>query len=152
MLASFLLIISPSDYHFFILRNELSDRMLIMKTFSQISKSFACCFLFSLLPILILLLAACGQSTSGTKVNTIAPTKTATATFTMTPTMVHTNTPTAIPTLPIEQARARLLELLANNGDCRLHIVIACRNSLYKIKQQRIHFDSAVKQQISKIG
>lgn len=41
--------------------------------------------------------------------------------LTLTPTVVvPTNTPTAIPPLQEEQARARLLELLANNGGCRL--------------------------------
>jgi hypothetical protein len=45
-------------------------------------------------------------------------------TLTLTPLPTHTPspspTPTAYPTLPVEQARARLLELLATNGNCRL--------------------------------
>jgi hypothetical protein len=44
------------------------------------------------------------------------PTLTPTATGTPTP----TSTLTTVPTLPAEDARKRLLELLANNGDCRL--------------------------------
>lgn len=86
-------------------------------------------FLFAAL--LILALTACGQTTPETQkilfVNTIAVTKTATVTATMTPTrtsvMVTTSTPIAIPTLPKEDASARLLDLLANNGGCRLPCV-----------------------------
>jgi hypothetical protein len=53
-------------------------------------------------------------STSPTE--TMPPTLTPTATGTLTPAF----TPTTVPTLPAEDARKRLLELLANNGDCRL--------------------------------
>jgi len=45
---------------------------------------------------------------------------TGTITPTITPAATDTPTSLAIPTLPVEQARNRLLELLANNGGCRL--------------------------------
>ena len=66
-----------------------------------------------------------GTSTR-TPVSTLPPspthTLTPTATFTIAPTHTPTpsSTPTAIPTLSIEDAHARLLELLADNGGCRL--------------------------------
>ncbi len=52
---------------------------------------------------------------------TPAPTRTAKAlsTATIVPTL-PTSTPTVIPTLLAEDARQRLLDLLANNGECRL--------------------------------
>lgn len=60
--------------------------------------------------------------TSTFPVSRISPTETVTPTFT--PTATGTSTPlstlTAAPTLPVEDARKRLLDLLANNGDCHL--------------------------------
>lgn len=53
---------------------------------------------------------------SASPTETLPPTVTPTATGTPTPAF----TPTTIPTLPIEDARRRLLDLLANNGGCRL--------------------------------
>jgi len=53
---------------------------------------------------------------SASPTETMPPTITPTTTGTPTPTF----TPTTILTLPAEDARNRLLELLANNGDCRL--------------------------------
>lgn len=80
--------------------------------------------IFLLVFLLILLLAGCAQPVSKTEiplpVRTATPTETMTYILTLTPTVIPTDTPTAIPTLTEEQARARLLELLANNGGCRL--------------------------------
>jgi len=55
-------------------------------------------------------------------VSRVAPTETVTPTLTLIATGTSTPLPTltAAPTLPVEDARKRLLELLANNGDCRL--------------------------------
>lgn len=69
------------------------------------------------------LFASCAQLTNNTATSTltitsISYTKTLAPTLTLTP--VSTYTPVAAPTLSVEHARARLLELLANNGNCRL--------------------------------
>jgi hypothetical protein len=73
--------------------------------------------------LLIMLLAGCAQPIRSTETpspaSTVTPTETMTPTLILTPTVIPTDTPTAIPTFTEEQARARLLELLANNG-CRL--------------------------------
>ncbi len=85
---------------------------------------------FSLL-LVMLLSVGCGRSgiegrtpspiVSAAPTETTKPTLTvAPLTPTLTPTPIRTNTPTAIPTLAVEQARARVSELLANNGGCRL--------------------------------
>lgn len=86
--------------------------------------------LFSLL-LFVTMVAGCAQSTesiitssatvpvlfaSTSPTGTMLPTLTPTATDTPTPTF----TPTTVPTLPAEDARNRLLELLANNSDCHL--------------------------------
>jgi len=77
------------------------------------------------LPGLLLVVFAAGCAPS-IRARTPQPVITAIRTETLTPTPVFTpsaaltNTPTPIPTLPVEQARAKLLELLANNGGCRL--------------------------------
>jgi hypothetical protein len=76
--------------------------------------------------LLFSLLAACAPAAIPTPTAaptasvtlTPAPTQTPTPLPTGTPTLAFT--PTAVPTLPAEDARKRLLELLANNGDCRL--------------------------------
>lgn len=78
-------------------------------------------FLFSLL--LIMLAAGCAQpiySTEMPPASTIAVTVKVTPTITRIPMAVPTNAPTIIPTLPEEQAHAQLLDLLADNGGCRL--------------------------------
>jgi hypothetical protein len=51
-----------------------------------------------------------------------SPTETLTPTLTLVPTGTKTQslTPIAVPSLPVEDARKRLLDLLATNGDCRL--------------------------------
>jgi hypothetical protein len=76
------------------------------------------------LMLVTILAAGCGQSTvvMGTP-SSIVPTllarsATPSPIFTTAPSV--TLTPTAIPTLSVEKAHARLLELLANNGNCRL--------------------------------
>ena len=81
--------------------------------------------------LFIMVFAGCTQSTESTitssptaldllisasPTETMPPTLTPTSTNTLTPTF----TPTTVPTLPAEEARKRLLELLATNGDCRL--------------------------------
>lgn len=81
--------------------------------------------------LFVMVFAGCTQSTESTitssatapvllvsasPTETMPPTVTPTATGTSTPAF----TPTTVPTLPAEDARKRLLELLANNGDCRL--------------------------------
>jgi hypothetical protein len=73
------------------------------------------------------MIAGCAQSTekaatpdypatSVSKMETITPTLAPIVTDTPTP----TTTPTAIPTLSVEEAGKRLLDLLSNNGGCRL--------------------------------
>ena len=85
---------------------------------------------FSLL-FFVTVVAGCTRSTESTKTSSAtAPVLLASAspTETMPPTLMPTAastptpafTPTTIPTLPAEDARKRLLELLATNGDCRL--------------------------------
>lgn len=81
--------------------------------------------------LFLTLVTGCTQSTESTKTSsptapvllfsasptgTMPPILTPTATGTPTPAF----TPTAVPTLPAEDARKSLLELLANNGGCRL--------------------------------
>jgi hypothetical protein len=80
------------------------------------------CFLLGSMLIFILFTAGCTQTTVNPKISS-SPTQTllvntVTPTHTLTP--VPTVTPTAIPSLPVEAARARLLDLLVNNGNCRL--------------------------------
>lgn len=85
---------------------------------------------FSLL-LFVTMVTGCAQSTESTitssptapallvsasPTETMPPTLTPTAASTPTPTF----TPTTVPTLPAEDARKRLLDLLASNGDCRL--------------------------------
>src|SRR6185436_4057409 len=69
--------------------------------------------------ILILILAAgCIQVTN----EVVTPSLGSSVFPTMTPTLTlnPTNTSTIVPTLPAEGAWTKLLELLANNGGCRL--------------------------------
>ena len=77
-------------------------------------------FLSSLL--LILLAAGCAQPIRNTQIPPPVSMATPTGTMmpTLTPTAIPTSTLTAIPTLLEEQARDQLLDLLANNGGCRL--------------------------------
>ena len=81
--------------------------------------------------IIMMLAASCSQSapdqiltpeTPSQPTNTTTPTLTTELTPipTHTPTRLPTDTPAPIPTLPVEQAQAKLLELLSNNGNCRL--------------------------------
>jgi hypothetical protein len=74
--------------------------------------------------LVIALTTACTQSSSSTEIpqpiSTPTPTGALTFTSTFTPTATPTNTPITIPTLPEEQARDQLLDLLADNGGCRL--------------------------------
>lgn len=83
---------------------------------------------FNLL-FLMTLVAGCGQSTEtkatvspeipvagASAAATISPTLTPAITVTSTP----SSTPTTVPALPAEAARERLLDLLANNGGCKL--------------------------------
>ena len=76
---------------------------------------------FFTLLLLTALLSSCAQSTER---SAIPPASTATLTRTsaptLTPTPESTSAPTAIPTLSVNAAHARLLDLLANNGGCRL--------------------------------
>lgn len=79
--------------------------------------------------LLIVMLTGCGQpEESVTTASPSVPVTTASATEThqptLTPTVTRKPTPssthTAVPTLLVEDARQRLLELLANNGGCQL--------------------------------
>jgi len=81
--------------------------------------------------IFLIMAAGCSQLTESTTTSSatvpvllVSATPTETVPPTLTPTAVSTPTPvftpTTVPTLPIEDARKRLLDLLANNGDCRL--------------------------------
>jgi hypothetical protein len=82
---------------------------------------------FSLM-IFIALVSSCGQLTEGTPTPSatvsIEPVRSITpaSSFTPLPTDSTTPTPTpaAIPTLPIKEAQTRLLQLLSDNGICRL--------------------------------
>jgi hypothetical protein len=67
--------------------------------------------------LVLLSLAGCA-ATPPAEISTATPTSTLTPSPTHTP--IPSATPTLIPTLPVEGARLRLLELLANNGNCRL--------------------------------
>jgi hypothetical protein len=72
--------------------------------------------------LVIMLLSGCGQSSVAEKtpssITNVSPTRTRKPILTATPSPISPQT--AVPTLDEEQARARLLELLANNGECRL--------------------------------
>lgn len=76
--------------------------------------------------MLILLVAGCAQSTRNAEtsqtVGIATPIKTVTNTPkpTLPPAVIPTNTATTIPIMPEEEARAQLLDLLADNGGCRL--------------------------------
>lgn len=80
-------------------------------------------FLMSLM-IIMVLAAGCAQvstpsiEASTQVVNTDVPTATIIPSHTSTP--LPTSTPPPIPTLPVEQAKARFLGLLSDNGNCRL--------------------------------
>ena len=73
-------------------------------------------------------LGGCATSHSwmGTPSATVTPTLASSATLVLTSTAFPTSTaipsttPTAVPALPVEEARARLLELLSDNGGCSL--------------------------------
>ncbi len=81
--------------------------------------------------LFIAIVSGCAQPVQGTPTlfpviptasvtETIAP---KTATPTLAPSATSTRipaTPTDVPTLPVEDARQRLLDLLANNGNCQL--------------------------------
>jgi hypothetical protein len=72
--------------------------------------------------------SGCGQSTEPPFTPTPNVPTAATSRVTLTPSFrplptassTQTPTPTMVPTLPSEEARAELLQLLSNNGDCRL--------------------------------
>ena len=70
----------------------------------------------------LLLLTACSPSTISAASPTapITPTATPAATSLASPSIPPTSTLTPIPTLPPEQAQALILDLLQNNGGCRL--------------------------------
>jgi hypothetical protein len=80
--------------------------------------------------MLILTLVACGPSGIVTPTVTPSPsstlvmvTATGTSSLTLTPSATYTSvpaTPTIVPTLPVDDARQLLLDLLSNNGNCRL--------------------------------
>jgi hypothetical protein len=85
---------------------------------------------FSLL-LFVTVITGCTQSTESTITSSpttpvlfVSASPTETMPPILTPTVTGTSTPaftpTAVPTLPAEDARKRLLELLATNGDCRL--------------------------------
>jgi hypothetical protein len=84
-------------------------------------------FLFCLM-LFVMLAASCGQSTesldtpSSTMSILSTGSNTPTPSFTPLPTASPTLIPsaTAIPTLPLEEAQTKLLQLLSNNGGCRL--------------------------------
>ena len=69
-------------------------------------------------------ISSCAQSTETLSTSSLTMTSgvTPAPSFTSLPTMspTQTLTPTIIPTLPMEEARTRLLDLLANNGGCHL--------------------------------
>jgi hypothetical protein len=72
--------------------------------------------------LVMTLSSGCGQSSVDEKtpssITNVSPTRTIKPILTATPSPISTQT--AIPTLDEEQAQDRLLELLTNNGDCRL--------------------------------
>jgi hypothetical protein len=86
---------------------------------------------FSLL-LFITAVAGCSQLTENVETSSpiasvlpdsrASQTETLTPTLTLVPTVTQTQslTPIAVPSLPVEDARKRLLDLLATNGDCRL--------------------------------
>lgn len=86
-------------------------------------KSLKPAFLMSLM-IIAVLAAGCAQvstpsiEASTQVIDTAVPTATIIPSHTSTP--LSTNTPLPIPTLPVEQAKARFLGLLLDNGNCRL--------------------------------
>lgn len=79
--------------------------------------------------LLMVMLTGCGLpaenvATTSSSVPVTTTSATEMLQSTLTPTATSTPTPssthTAVPTLPVEDARQRLLELLANNGGCQL--------------------------------
>ena len=81
------------------------------------------------LTLFMVLVSSCAQSTENATTplpseTTLSPTPTATPLPSFTPlpidSPIPTSTPTMIWTLPAEEARTRLLDLLASNGNCRL--------------------------------
>lgn len=76
--------------------------------------------------MLTLLIAGCTQSNRNTETSETVDIATSIKTITNTPkptlppAVIPTNIATAIPILPEEEARAQLLDLLADNGGCRL--------------------------------
>jgi hypothetical protein len=79
--------------------------------------------------LLVMIVTGCMQSTETSRsTSPIATASTASATETVQPTLTSTatdtstpsSTPTVVPTLSVADARQRLLDLLATNGDCRL--------------------------------
>ena len=82
------------------------------------SQKFA--FLASLMVVMILA-AGCAQSSPDPQpTSIITPTLTVTSSPTPTPISLLTFTPTFVPTLPVEEAQTQFLDLLSNNGGCRL--------------------------------
>ncbi len=79
-------------------------------------------FLWFSLILLTMLVSSCVQSTESvtTPVIRTPPTPVNSATPWPTASPASTLTPTMIPTLPVEEARIKLLQLLSNNSSCRL--------------------------------
>lgn len=75
-----------------------------------------------MLVLIVIMLVSCGKP--AISIETFSPAESITPTLTMVSmpktTPSPTITSTAIPTLTVEQARTRLLDLLASNGDCAL--------------------------------
>jgi hypothetical protein len=65
---------------------------------------------------MVFMIASCTPYGEGIITPEASATRTGTATITITPT--RTNTPTLIPTLPLEEAMARIAELEETNGGC----------------------------------
>lgn len=78
--------------------------------------------------IITVLVAGCAQiatlpietSTQVQVINTATPTVSIVTSPNLTHTPLPTGTPTPVPTLPVEQANTKFLELLSDNGGCRL--------------------------------
>jgi hypothetical protein len=81
-----------------------------------------------ILILIMIVVSGCARSNEDLAIPSSATSAPATNTmmFTPSPTITQTPvfTPTYVPTLPVEQAKVRLLELLSNNANCRLPCIL----------------------------
>jgi hypothetical protein len=106
----------------------VDEKLLKLRQVSETTMNIYHAALLLNFALVLIMVSGCTQPSedlvtpSSTVPALVTSTKISTPSFTPLPTETHIPilTPTIVPTLPVEDAQARLLELLSNNANCRL--------------------------------